>query len=115
MMSAEAREEDGNDVDRTNSMQQEGVPEGELVTNYTRSFDVSIGTPGFDLDVTGHSHTWDYHNANPDDPHSAAAAENVHYNVTSIELFSDLVMVVAIHVCAEPLEESNEFLISIPW
>lgn len=90
--------------DRTNNVQQEG----ELVTNYTRSFDVEAS---FDLDNTAHTCT--SRNTFPGDPHNVEGGGG--YSVTGIELFSDLVMVVAIHVVAVPLEEADVLINNIPW
>ena len=72
----------------------------EIVTNYTRSFDLGLGTASNSV------------NTCIDDPHRAE--EEGEYNVTSLELFSDLVVVVAIHVIATPLEEEG-ILANIPW
>ena len=81
----------------------------ELVTNYRRPFDME---PRYDLDGTSHTHT--SHSMCPaGDPHNAAVEGG--YSVTGIELFSDLVMVVAIHVVATPLEEADAFISNIPW
>ena len=72
----------------------------EIVTNYTRSFDLGLG------------HASDSVNTCIDDPHQVE--EEGEYNVTSLELFSDLVVVVAIHVIATPLEDDG-ILANIPW
>jgi hypothetical protein len=70
---------------------------GGLVTSYTSDF--SKG------DSASHATTID--------PHDVGKEE--HYNVTGIELFSDLVIVVAIHIIASPLEDRGSVLDNMPW
>ena len=72
----------------------------EIVTNYTRSFDLGLGNASSSVKTC------------IDDPHQVE--EEGEYSVTSLELFSDLVVVVAIHVIATPLEDEG-ILANIPW
>jgi hypothetical protein len=70
---------------------------GGLVTNYTS--DISKGDSAS--------------RATTIDPHNVEKEED--YNVTGIELFSDLVIVVAIHIIACPLEDIGDVLDNMPW
>lgn len=91
----------------TVSSNDDSAPDAEdrIVTNYTRSFE---------LDATNHTAYTDHtYNTCPGDPHNVEKEGG--YSVTGIELFSDLVIVVAIHVIATPLEEEGAIANHLPW